>query len=58
MIEGMYSFFGRQFNFFNSEVPWYDSAKEAFAGLINKPNGKGYWESNPLGYAYEFELVK
>lgn len=36
----------------------YDNAKEAFADLINKLNGKGYWESNPLGYAYEFELVK
>lgn len=34
------------------------SAIDAFAGLINKLNGKGYWESNPLGYAYEFELVK
>jgi uncharacterized protein YqfB (UPF0267 family) len=30
----------------------------AFRSLINKLNGKGYWESNPLGYAYEFELVK
>ena len=58
MIEGIYSSFGRMFNFFNSGIPWYDSAKEAFAGLINKLNGKGYWESNPLGYAYEFELIK
>ena len=58
MIEGIYSFFGREFNFLNSGVFWYDSAKEAFASLINKLNGKGYWESNPLGYAYEFELVK
>jgi hypothetical protein len=30
----------------------------AFRSLINKLNGKDYWESNPLGYAYEFELVK
>jgi hypothetical protein len=30
----------------------------AFANLIYSLNGKGYWESNPLGYAYEFELVK
>ena len=36
----------------------YDNAKEAFADLINKLNGKSYWESNPLGYAYEFERVK
>lgn len=30
----------------------------AFISLINKLNGKDYWGSNPLGYAYEFELVK
>lgn len=30
----------------------------AFSTLINKLNGKGFWESNPEGYAYEFELVK
>ena len=30
----------------------------AFIYLINKLNGKDYWEGNPLGYAYEFELVK
>ncbi len=56
--EGIYVFIERMFNFDNSGLPWYDTAKEAFAGLINKLNGKGYWESNPLGYAYEFELVK
>ena len=37
---------------------YWSTPKEAFAGLINKLNGKGYWESNQLGYAYEFELVK
>ena len=36
----------------------FKTPKEAFADLINKLNGKGYWESNPDGYAYEFELVK
>ena len=56
--EGIHVFVKRMFNFDSSGLPWYDSAKEAFADLINKLNGKGYWESNPLGYAYEFELVK
>lgn len=37
---------------------YWSTPKEAFAGLINKLNGKGYWESNPNGYAYEFELVR
>lgn len=36
----------------------YKTAKQAFADLIRKLNGKDYWESNPLGYAYEFELIK
>lgn len=36
----------------------FSTSKKAFSYLINKLNGKGYWESNPLGYAYEFELVK
>lgn len=35
-----------------------ETAKGAFADLIEKLNGKGYWESNPEVYAYEFELVK
>lgn len=56
--EGIHVFVKSMFNFDNSDLPWYDSAKEAFADLINKLNGKGYWESNPLGYAYEFELIK
>lgn len=57
--EGIYEFLEGMFNFDNNnKLPWYDTAKEAFADLINKLNGKDYWESNPLGYAYEFELVK
>lgn len=31
---------------------------EAFSYLIEKLNSRGYWESNPDGYAYDFELVK
>lgn len=37
---------------------FYTTPKQAFADLIDKLNGKGYWESNPEGYAYEFELMK
>lgn len=46
------------YNFTNSKKRGYREPIDAFADLINKLNGKGYWESNPLGYAYEFELVK
>ena len=57
--EGIYKFAGYSiFNFDNSGLAWYSGAKKAFADLINKLNGKDYWESNPLGYAYEFELIK
>lgn len=34
------------------------TATLAFYYLIRKLNGNGYWEGNPDGYAYEFELVK
>lgn len=43
---------------FSNSNRMYATAKQAFAVLINKLNGKGYWESNPEGYAYKFELVK
>ena len=36
----------------------YPSARDAFAGLIDKVSGKGTWESNPWVFVYEFELVK
>jgi uncharacterized protein YqfB (UPF0267 family) len=36
----------------------YPTANNAFKMLIGAINGKNYWDSNPEGYAYEFELVK
>lgn len=35
----------------------YKSPREAFAALIGYVSGKGTWESNPLVWVYEFELV-
>lgn len=35
-----------------------DTAKGAFASLIDKISGKGTWERNPWVYAYEFEIIK
>lgn len=35
----------------------YKSPREAFAALIDNVSGKGTWESNPLVWVYEFELV-
>ena len=31
--------------------------REAFAALIDKVSGRGTWQSNPLVWVYEFELV-
>lgn len=36
----------------------FNSAREAFAALIDKVSGKGTWASNPWVFVYEFELVK
>lgn len=33
------------------------SPREAFAALIDKVSGRGTWESNPLVFVYDFELV-
>lgn len=35
----------------------FDSPREAFATLIDKISGKGTWDSSPLVWVYEFELV-
>ncbi|MBQ6764028.1 MAG: hypothetical protein IJP45_02460 [Paludibacteraceae bacterium] len=31
--------------------------REAFASLIDRVSGKGTWDSNPLVWCYEFELI-
>ena len=36
---------------------YWSTPKDAFAALIDKVSGKGTWESNPLVWVYEFELV-
>lgn len=35
----------------------FNDARDAFAALIDKVSGRGTWESNPLVWVYEFELV-
>lgn len=36
----------------------YQTAREAFAALIDKVSGKGTWQSNPWVFVYEFELER
>ena len=38
-------------------VYYFYTPREAFAALIDKVSGRGTWESNPLVWVYEFELV-
>lgn len=40
-----------------NELKYSPNPRIAFAALINKVFGKGTWKSNPVVYAYEFELV-
>ncbi len=35
----------------------YATPREAFAALIDKVSGRGTWDSNPMVWVYEFELV-
>ena len=42
---------------FGSGLKHWDTPKEAYAKLIDAISGNGTWESNPLVYAYTFELV-
>lgn len=35
----------------------YPTARDAFAALIDKVSGKGTWASDPIVFAYSFELV-
>lgn len=45
------------YTFLNAKM-FCTTAVSSFAYLIDKLNGKGYWDSNPDGYAYDFKLVK
>ena len=41
-----------------SVAGYYNTAREAFADLIDKVMGKGTWESNPWVWVYEFTLIQ
>lgn len=42
---------------FEGDKVWWKTPRAAFAALIDKVSGKGTWDSNPLVWVYEFELV-
>ena len=41
----------------NGKQLYWSIPKDAFAELIDKVSGKGTWDSNPLVWVYEFELI-
>lgn len=47
---------GSSYDFVNSPHG-YATPREAFAALIDKVSGRGTWDSNPMVWVYEFELV-
>lgn len=49
--------FGVEFPY-NNGFHNYTTAKEAYAALINKINGKGTWEKNPFVWVYDFRLIE
>jgi uncharacterized protein YqfB (UPF0267 family) len=49
---------GNTYTYTNNKLGEYSRPIGAFRDLIRTLNKKSYWESNPLGYAYEFELIK
>lgn len=44
-------------NYYFGESDEYYTPRKAFAALIDKVSGRGTWNSNPLVWAYSFELV-
>ena len=44
-------------NYYFGESDEYHTPRTAFAALIDKVSGRGTWNSNPLVWAYSFELV-
>ena len=46
------------FQFHKGVLYMFDTARDAFATLIDKVSGKGTWKSNPYVWVYDFELVK
>ena len=57
-LREVFYYIGEYLGLLSDKQKTFKTPKDAFAHLINRLNGKGYWESNPDGYAYEFELVK
>ena len=45
------------YDYNNNQHNGFDTPREAFAALIDKVSGRGTWDSNPMVWVYEFELL-
>lgn len=45
------------YDYHNNKHNGFDTPREAFSALIDKVSGVGTWDSNPMVWVYEFELV-
>ncbi len=52
-----YNPFPPAYDFVHSPKSCYETAREAFASLIDLVSGKGTWDNNPLVWVYSFELI-
>ena len=48
---------GYAFNY-GDKLIYFDEPRVAYGKLIDKVGKKGTWDSNPMVYAYDFELIK
>jgi len=56
-----YKFIGYAYDATNDKFhkrKWFSTPRAAYAALIDKVSGKDTWESNPLVFAYDYELLK
>lgn len=54
-------FFGARVGYafhYGDKLEVFDEPRVAYAKLIDKVGKKGTWDSNPMVYAYDFELIK
>lgn len=46
------------YSYFEDNADMFNTPREAYASLVDGICGKGTWDSNPLVFVYEFELIK
>lgn len=57
---GCFDRFGQEISFYinHSDIKYYPTSCDAYAGLIDEINGKGTWDSNPWVWVYDYKLTE